>query len=115
MRFLERVAAVANWMVGLNDDQRQSLTTWALLSGVAALSVMVGIGCYLIVYGLPPVVVAMNAKIIIEGLFKVILGLLVLMGVKIVAQAAIAIGGKVMAKFGGAEISADAERNPPPK
>jgi hypothetical protein len=95
--------------LNLNDEERQSLTTWAMLGGVAALTFAVGLMVYVLRYSWPAAVVAAEAKTLIAGLFNVTYGLLALMAVMIVAQAVIAIGGKMRASFGGAEIEASAE------
>ena len=101
------------WL-GLNEEERQTLTTWAMLGGVAALTIAVGLLVYVLRYSWPDVILAANATALISGLFHVVFGLLVLMGVMIVAQAVIAIGGKMKASFGGASIEAEAKNDPDP-
>jgi len=102
-----------SWL-GLNDEQRQSLTTWAMLGGVAALTFAVGLMVYVLRYSWPDAVVLANAPVLIGGLFNVTYGLLALMAVMIVAQAVIAIGGKMRAAFGGAEIEASVREDQTP-
>jgi len=97
------------WL-GLNEEERQTLTTWAMLGGVAALTVAVGLLVYVLRYSWPAAVLAANASTLIAGLFNVVFGLLGLMGVMIVAQAVIAIGGRMSAEFWGAKINAESDR-----
>lgn len=96
-------------MLNLTDEQRQTLTTWAMLGGLAALTVAVGLLVYVLRYSWPVEVLVANAPVLIAGLFNVIYGVLALMGVMIVATAVIAIGGKMKASFGTASIEAEAE------
>jgi hypothetical protein len=93
----------------LNDEERQALTTWAMLGGVAALTFAVGLMVYVLRYSWPESIVAAHAPLLIGGLFNVVYGLLGMMVVMIVAQAVIAIGGKMKASIGAASIEAEAE------
>lgn len=94
-----------NRFLDLNDDQRQALTTWSMMAGTMALTVAVGVMVYVQKYSWP----IEFAPVLIEGFFNIIYGLLALMAIQIVAQAVIAIGGRIKGSFGGATIEAEAE------
>lgn len=93
----------------MNDEQRQTLTTWAMMGGVAALTFAVGLMVYVLRYSWPVDILSANAGALIAGLFNVVYGLLGLMGVMILAQAVIAIGGKMKASAFGTSIEAESE------
>lgn len=94
--------------LSLNDDERQNLTTFGMFGGVMALTVAIGLLVYVQRYSWPAEIVTAHAAALIGGLFNVIYGLLILMAIMIIAQAVIAIGGKMKAAFGGASIEAEA-------
>lgn len=98
-------------MLNLSDDERQNLTTYSMMGGAMALTVAIGILIWVLRYSWPEAIVAAHAIVIMDYLFKIICGLMALQAVMIVAQAVIAIGGKMRASFGGAEIEAEAERH----
>lgn len=94
--------------LGLNDDERQNLTTLSMMGGAMAMTVGIGLLVYVLRYSWPAAIVVAHAALIIGGLINVIYGCLALMAVMIVAQAVIAIGGKMRASAFGAEIEASA-------
>jgi hypothetical protein len=95
--------------LSLNDEERQNLTTYSMMGGVIALTFGVGLLLYVLRYSWPAEVVLNHAALLIGGLFNVSYGLLGLMAIMVIAQAVIAIGGKMKASFGGASIEAEAE------
>jgi hypothetical protein len=97
--------------LGLNDDERQNLTTLSLMLGEVALTVAIGLLVYVLRYSWPDAIIAANATVLISGLFNVVYGLLILMGIQIAAKAAIAVGGKIKAAFGGASVEAEQTRD----
>lgn len=100
-------------MLNLKDEQRQSLTTWSMLGGAVAMTVCVGALVWIIRYSWPDALLASLAPKILDHLAWLAFGCLALVGVMVVAQATIAMGGKFKAKFGGAEFEAQAEPSAP--
>jgi hypothetical protein len=97
-------------MINLNDDQRQTMTTWSMLGGaIASTGVIAGL-IYIMRYSWPDAIIQLHAALIIGGLFNVIYGFMGLVGIMVIAQAVIAIGGKMKASFGGASLEAEAEK-----
>lgn len=96
-------------LLSLNPDERQNLTTLSLMGGAMAVTVFVGVLVYLARYSWPEELLPALAPAILDGMFNVIYGMLAMMGVMIVTQAAIALGGKVKGKFGPAEIEASTD------
>jgi len=109
LRWIENLFSRAT--LSMNDDERQNLTTLSMMGGAMALTVAIGLLVYVLRYSWPEVIVAANAPAIITGLIHIIFGCLALMAIMIVAQAVIAIGGKMKASFGGASVEAEAEKN----
>lgn len=93
----------------LSDDERQNLTTFTMIGGVMALTVAIGLLLYVLRYSWPAEVVLAHAEQLIAGLFNVSYGILTLMAIMVVAQAVIAIGGRMKASIGAASIEAEAE------
>lgn len=106
---LKGIAAGFRWFLGLNDDQRQNLTTLSMMGGTIALTAVTAGILWMIRYSWPTHILTMHAGAIIDGLFNLSYGLLALMAVQIVAQAVIAIGGKMKAGFGPASIEASSD------
>lgn len=94
-----------NKLLDLTDDQRQTLTTWSMMGGTMALTLSVAILVWIQRVSWP----IEYAPVLIDGFFHIIFGLLALMGIQIIAQAVIAIGGRLKGSFGGASFEAEAE------
>lgn len=99
-----------NWMrLSLNDDERQNLTTYSMMGGAMALTVALGILVWVLRFSWPESIVISLAPQLADYLFWVIMAIIGLQAIMIIAQAVIAIGGKMKASFGGASIEAEAE------
>ena len=112
-RFLQWLGA--RRLLSLNPNERQNLTTLALMGGAMAMTVLVGVLVWIVRYSWTTELVQRLAPEILSGLFNVIYGMLAMTGIMIVTQASIALGGKVKGKFGPAELEAsqnDTEENP---
>lgn len=95
--------------LGLNADERQNLTTYSVMAGEVSLLAAVGLLVYLLRYSWPASIIQAHASELISGLFNVVYGLLILMGVQTAAKAAIALGGKIKAAFGSASVEAECD------
>lgn len=95
--------------LSLNDDERQNLTTYSMMGGAMSLTLAIALLVYVQRYSWPAEIVAAHAGALIGGLFNVIFGCLILMAIMIIAQAVIAIGGKMKASAFGASIEAEVE------
>lgn len=101
--------------LSLNDDERQNLTTFSMMSGAMALTGAIALLVYMQRYSWPEKIVHDHAALLIGGMFNVIYGCLGLMGIMIIAQAVISIGGWIKAAFLGASLEAAAEGVTPPQ
>jgi hypothetical protein len=100
-------------LLGLNDDERQNLTTLSMMFGTMALTVVLAGMTWLQRFGWSHEVIVQNAPALIDGFFNLSFGVLGLMGIMIVAQAVIAIGGKLKGALGPASFEAEAEHHDP--
>jgi len=100
-------------LLNLNPDERQNLTTLSLMGGAMAMTGFVAILVWIVRYSWSNELLVSLAPAILEGLFNVVYGMLAMMGIMIVTQAAIALGGKVKGKFGPAEIEASTDADEP--
>ena len=94
----------------LSGDERQNLTTYSMMGGTMALTVAIGLLVWVLRYSWPEAVVVSHAAAMMNYLFYIILAFIGLQAVQVVAQAVIAIGGRMKASFGGASVEASDER-----
>lgn len=106
---LIKFKAILDRALSLNDDERQNLTTYSMMAGAMVLTILIAVMVWMLRYSWTTVLLAAHAERIIDGLFWIAYGLLGLMAVQIIAQAVIAIGGKMKASLGAASIEAEAE------
>lgn len=97
----------------MTDEQRQTLTTWSMLGGAIAMTLFQTILLLVIRYSWPEPLQQQLAPEILKAVTEISFGCLVMMGIMVVAQATIAIGGKVKGKIGMAEFEADTEKDGP--
>lgn len=96
--------------LGLNPEERQNLTTYSVMAGEVSLLAAIGLLLYVLRYSWPAAIVQAHASELISGLFNVVYGLLGLLGIQTAAKAAIALGGKIKAAFGGASVEAESDK-----
>lgn len=94
----------------LTDDERQNLTTYSMMCGTMALTVAIGLLVWVLRYSWPEAIALALASTIADYLFKIIMAFIGLQAVQVIAQAVIAIGGRMSAEFAGAKIEAEAEK-----
>lgn len=97
----------------LDPNQRQNITTFSMMGGTMALTVVIGLLVWVLRYSWPEAVAVSLAAVIADYLFKIIMAFIGLQAVQIFAQAAIAIGGKIGGKIGldGVEVEANSEKS----
>lgn len=100
-------------MLNLNDDQRQNLTTWSMLGGAMAFTILTAVMVYIIRWSWPKEVMVALAPVILDKLAWIAFGTLGLVGVMVVAMATIAVGGRLRGKAGMFEIEAETENAVP--
>lgn len=94
----------------LVDDERQNLTTFSMMAGEVSLLVAIGLLVWVLRYSWPAEILKEHAGALIDGLFKVVFGLLALMGLQTFGKVVIAIGGKIKAAAFGASLEAESEQ-----
>lgn len=104
-----------NRLMGMNLSQRQNLTTLSMMGGAMAMTLAVGILVWIVRYSWPTDVMVTLAPAILDGLFNVIYGMLMMMGIMVITQASIALGGKIKGKFGPAELEASTDDSDSPE
>lgn len=96
-------------MLNLNDDQRQNLTTYAMMGGAMVFTIITGILVWIIRYSWPKELLPVLGAKILDHLAWVAFGTLGLVGILVIAMATIAIGGRISAKLGAAEFKSEGE------
>lgn len=99
-------------MLNLNDEQRQTLTTWSMLGGAGVFTVLTGVLVWIIRWSWPKEIMVALAPTILDKLAWITFGSLGLVAVMIVTMATIAVGGRVKAKVMGQEFEAETDKMP---
>lgn len=94
----------------LGENERQSVAQFSMLGGAMAFTVATALIIYILRYSWPDAVVNANAAILMGYFYHLAIGGLVLIGIHVLTQAAIAIGGKISAEFAGAKFAAEVEK-----
>ena len=95
--------------LNLTPNQRQNLTTLSLMGGAMAMTVCVGALIYILRYSWPPEILKDLAPAILDDISWIAFGCLFLVGVMVIAQASIAVGGRFRGRLGPAEVEAGAD------
>lgn len=103
------------WMSGtftrknldLNDDEQQTLAQYSMMGGAMALTVAIGLLVWVLRYSWPEAVVLQHAATLMDYLFKIVMAFIALQAIQTIAQAVIAIGGKMKASAFGATVEAE--------
>jgi hypothetical protein len=98
--------------IQLNDDERQGLTTLSMMAGAMAGTGATALLVWVLRYSWPEAVANANAALLMGYLFHIILAVLGIVAIQIIAQATIAIGGKIKAAAFGASVEAETHSDP---
>lgn len=99
--------------LGLDPEERQTMTTYSMLGGAIVMTFIVAILVWIVRWSWPKELLFALAPEILNGLFWITYGCLGLMAVMIIAQATIAVGGRFKGKIGPAEFSAETDEAVP--
>ena len=98
-------------LLNMSEDERRNVTTIAMMGGMLVMSAAIGAMTWVARYSWKAEALAMLAPAILDGLFHVTYGLLGMLAIMTITQAAIALGGKIKGKLGAAEFEASSEHD----